>query len=544
MKTPRIAVVYRRLSKGNLLKQKSLEDQLKEIEDYAAHNGFEIATVYTDAVRTGRTLERRDQMQQLLKDAESGHLERLGVSHVIFWGIDRLARNLRDSLNFEHAMARAGLHLVGVREHFEHDGSRLSRLRFTLEAFIAESYSDNMTALSRRGQRPKMLEGGYSSPSTPYGFRRTTGNGPLAIHLPEAELVKEMYDRLLRGESISAIARDLTSRRVPKRNGSWKWSPIEVSRRLREDANIGIRTYKGVAWDGRRALPNGDPRAWEIIPSAHQAIIDLDTFIRAQHLLEDRRRSRNLSVTRKHFALLSGLGLLVCGKCGSCYVSNVARGYRMRDGRRVPMLERRYMCSRRVRLRDCTGQLVRQWTLDGVVLEQIARYVAEPGVVQRVWKQHLKRGLEALMPVKSQLRAKEAEIAEWAGRQSRLIDAYGSAPMPVEVFGREIKRLEERLRVLRSERAALLKRVAAFDGKVSPEAILGSLKNFHESFGAAAPETRKLLVRGLIKKVTINGPRDYLIETTFLPAPVAFPFGQDSEPAPAPQAGQGQATPL
>ena len=114
------------------------------------------------------------------------------------------------------------------------------------------------------------------------------------------------------------------------------------------------------------------------------------------------------------------------------------------------------------------------------------------------------------------------------------MDAYGSGDMPKALFAKHVDDVEHRLKSLRKEQRAIKERLTAFDQGFDESGYLTKLEEFHEQFGALPPESRKMLVKQLIKKITIISPYEFVIETTFLPEPVSFPFGADYEPkAPA-----------
>jgi DNA invertase Pin-like site-specific DNA recombinase len=531
MNTVDLASVYLRISKGDPKRQKSVGDQLDEARKFAKLEGAAVAddAIYTDDGISGRTVGARPELNRLLDDVKSGRLKAKGITVLICWGVDRLGRNLRESLNVQYLLMQHGIRLMAVRENCKPDDDGEGKIHFAIEALIAESYSDTLGKLARRGHQDAALKGKFWAPTAPYGYCRVKGG--IAPDPKEAELVREVFRLFLEGRSRHSIARMFKERKTAKRGGSLDWCTDEITRMLTSDAVIGIRVYKGVVWDGRRNVHNEkDKKRWVVTPNAHEAIIDLNTFVRVQRLIRERNKNLNFNAVRKHFSTLGGVDLLACGKCGASYTSNIGPGFRMRDGKKVPIMVRSYVCGRRSRHKDCDNRSVRQEVLDGVVLRRIAAYVRDADAVRQRWQQFQKAGLEKLIPLRGKITAVEAEIGQLEQKEARLVDAYGTGHMLKDIFGKHLEEVGRRLKALREDRRLIKKRLAAFDQGFDEQEYLTMLEDFHTQFGALPPESRKMLLKQLIKKITINGPYEFVIETTFLPEPVSFPFGQDYQP--------------
>jgi hypothetical protein len=91
----------------------------------------------------------------------------------------------------------------------------------------------------------------------------------------------------------------------------------------------GCGKYNRLSKDGHRAVPRKDsPRThnpkdkWVIVPDTHEAVIDRETFNRAQELLDARPHRET---AENQYALSC---LLRCGKCGAVMVGVTQRGRR------------------------------------------------------------------------------------------------------------------------------------------------------------------------------------------------------------------------
>jgi len=74
----------------------SIEDQIDKIKKEAASRGWDEPKIYIDEGTSGKSSQ-RPALQRLLKDTSQNLFDA-----IIFTKLDRLARNLRDTLNIYH----------------------------------------------------------------------------------------------------------------------------------------------------------------------------------------------------------------------------------------------------------------------------------------------------------------------------------------------------------------------------------------------------------------------------------------------------------
>lgn len=81
----------------------------------------------------------------------------------------------------------------------------------------------------------------YVDSNAPYGFRLE--DKQLVEYPPEADIVRWIFNAYLRGMSTSEIAKDLTDRGIPTKNGKEKWKSSKVSYMLSNERYIGDCNY-------------------------------------------------------------------------------------------------------------------------------------------------------------------------------------------------------------------------------------------------------------------------------------------------------------
>jgi putative DNA-invertase from lambdoid prophage Rac len=153
------AAIYARVSTVD----QHCEMQIKELREYCARRGWEIAGEYVDTGWSGAKAD-RPEINRLKQDARE---RRFDV--VLVWKLDRWGRSVVDCLNSVEELRRLGVRWIAVTQNLDTDESNpMSRLMLTqMAAFaeferemIRERVKGGMLAAKHRGVkcgRPKLL---------------------------------------------------------------------------------------------------------------------------------------------------------------------------------------------------------------------------------------------------------------------------------------------------------------------------------------------------------------------------------------------------
>lgn len=288
------------------------------------------------------------------------------VDHLVVWQTSRFVRSRTERAQVIETFGRHAVDIIAVkgpsldlRTAYGRGMADLMTAFDSLESEVkAERVSAAITDLTRRGKA-----WGFC----PYGWDRT-GKGVNAVQVEnphEADIVRELVDRLLAGESLNELYRDMNLRGEPspgyaawmklpdavrehrlskgRKEPAKSWGKSTIRTIVARDANIGVRSR------GSGTEVEGD---WPAIidPEKHAAVIAL--------LKSPERRAHTgpRPGARKHL-LTNGIG--ECGVCGE--VLRVAR----RNGQRDPTII--YTCAGK---RGCVGRtkdLVDDWVARVVV---------------------------------------------------------------------------------------------------------------------------------------------------------------------------------
>ncbi len=141
--------LYARVSTAN---GQSPEMQLRELREYVARRGWEIADEYVDVGISGAR-EKRPQLDRLLADAR-----RRRFDAVVVWRYDRFARSLRQLVNALEEFRALGIDFVSLREGVD-TSTPNGRLVFGIFASIAEFERELIRDRVRAGLRNARAKG-------------------------------------------------------------------------------------------------------------------------------------------------------------------------------------------------------------------------------------------------------------------------------------------------------------------------------------------------------------------------------------------------
>ncbi len=281
------AAIYLRISrdlKGDgLAIDRQREACLKILKD----RGWVLAKEYLDeSISAYAKNVKRPGYQQLVTDYEQGHF-----NAIVCYDLDRLTRQPRQLEDWIDAAEDHGLHLVTANGEADlsTDGGRMYA---RIKSSVARAESE------RKGARQKAAA----------AQRATLGNPPLGVRLTgygakgeliaeEANVVKEIFERFLRGESLKGIARVLTEAGIPTRTGRDAWNPSTVQGILRNPRYAGHGKYFDEVSQGVANWP---------------AIVTPNDYSLTQTRLDDPARKLNRVGTDRKYL---GSGLFLCGVC-------------------------------------------------------------------------------------------------------------------------------------------------------------------------------------------------------------------------------------
>ncbi|WP_230940734.1 recombinase family protein [Burkholderia diffusa] len=301
------AAEYVRMSTEH--QQYSTENQADKIREYAERRGIQIVRTYADEGKSGLSIDRRQALQRLIRDVESGDadFEMILVYDVSRWG---RFQDADESAYYEYICRRAGIQVTYCAEQFENDGSPVSTIVKGVKRAMAGEYSRELSAKVFAWQC-RLIELGYRQGGPAgYGLRRVlvdqtgTFKSELArgehkslqtdrvILMPGPEQEVATVNQIYRwfvddGLTESEIASRLNAGCVPTDLGR-EWTRATVRQVLSNEKYIGNNIYNRISFKLKRHRVVNEPEMWIRKDGAFEAIVPPDIFYTAQGILRAR----------------------------------------------------------------------------------------------------------------------------------------------------------------------------------------------------------------------------------------------------------------
>lgn len=300
-----------------------METQVSSIENQRTHYqkeilqnpDWELADLYWETGVSGTRTERRPELERLMADCRAGK-----VDMVITKSISRFSRNTADCLEMVRSLQAMGVVLWFQKENIRTD-SMESELMLSLLSAFAQDESRSLSANVKWGIRKRFRDGTYRAAAAPYGYRKE--NGSYAVCPEEAEVVRGVFRAVAEGKGTWVIARELNAGGIPTwsaANGreARDWSPNTVRKLVHNEFYVGDRIFQKTFRDeDYRQRRNTGQLDRFILEDAHPAIVDRETFHRANDMIRQRSEAGGgEAAIRRRRNRYCFSGKLICGECG------------------------------------------------------------------------------------------------------------------------------------------------------------------------------------------------------------------------------------
>jgi hypothetical protein len=377
------------------------------------------------------------------------------ISTIVAWHPDRLHRQTRELVGFIDLINEYGVHVETVTAGRTDFTTPTGRMHARIAGTIAEYESEHKSERIRRKLEQNATEGLHHGGVRPYGWQEDR----ITPDPAEAAIVREVTAKVIAGESIGSIAKQLNAAGHRTAQGI-PWRDVHVRQMVLRPRNAGLRQHHGVvAGQGR----------WEPLVAAEE-LHEVQAILR-----NPARRTHSGQGGRVH--LLSTIAR--CGVCGgpmtvgktSARTGKPRSVYRCRDHSHV------------ARDQELVDDYVTQVVLARLSLPDAKNLLVEPD------------------------RVDEAEVAAWRAQelQNRLheaAEAYAGGAITMAqlstINASIIPKLEEA-----QERAA----------SPSRSRLLGDLVFLDpaEVWGQLAPERRRAVVDLLMEVRILPARRPYAV---------------------------------
>ena len=341
---------------------------------------LQLVKIYQDNGYTGTTMS-RPAFQEMWEDIKSGI-----IKAVVVRDLSRYSRNyIETGTHLEKIFPKYDVRFISVKEDFDNytvEGTSES-LMIPLQSLINDFYSKDISRKVEAALHTQMENGEFKWRQLPYGYKWNDDHTNIVPDEETAPFVRDIFRWKLEGKSVLTISDLLDEAGAPlyqngKHNEQKVWVHSSLFQLLRNPAYVGDRVfgvthsaiYKGIK---KEKQPE---EKWYVIPDAHEAIVDRDTYYAVQQIMNKAadKRAESMKRTAKDRAKLVDLfrGKVFCADCGKKlyfhkHVMDVKEPYWYGD----------YECSTYVskKRRLCTPHIVRQCVFNDTVLQAIRMQV-------------------------------------------------------------------------------------------------------------------------------------------------------------------------
>lgn len=321
------SAIYVRVStERQVLQGYSLEAQKENLTNFALSQGWNIFDSYADEGVSGKNVVDRPEVKRLIEDIK---LKKIDV--VVLYKFDRLTRDSRDTEDFIELIQNYDI-LVYTLSGGMVDVSTPSG-RFNTRILGAAAQFERETTIDRVIDGfIKKVKNGYSlCSSTPsYGYDRPKHQEIQTINESEAAVVRRIFSLYINGKNFTEICNILNSENIPTKNKGKAlkkrgtneyyivdsvWMPKTIKLILSNENYIGNVRY-GLNRERvtlEEASDYNNRKKGFIAKGLHEAIIDRETWIKAQERLKKIKKTHKTNLPKEDVYYC---GKLVCGLCG------------------------------------------------------------------------------------------------------------------------------------------------------------------------------------------------------------------------------------
>ncbi|MCR5025423.1 MAG: recombinase family protein [Lachnospiraceae bacterium] len=327
--------LYVRLSREDERKIESdtVENQIELLRDYAAKDpSLTVVDEYIDRHVTGTKFD-RPEFNRMIADIRAGK-----INCVIVKDLSRLGRNYLEAGDYiEKIFPFFGVRFIAVTDNYDSLTSNPTEdgLVVPLKNLINEAYAKDISKKISTSFENKFKQGIFLATTAAYGYKKDPNDPHMVLVDEEVKgIVVRIFTEYVSGKSMAQIAKDLNMDEIPAPSVYWQqkgvihkdkynnlWEGKQIRNILQNPIYIGDVRIGKTQKCYFKGITKPKEREGYYFENHHEAIIDRDTFERAQELRQAKRKDyfsvqgKNNDIRNKKPDLLQGY--LYCGHCGN-----------------------------------------------------------------------------------------------------------------------------------------------------------------------------------------------------------------------------------
>ena len=317
LQSEKITALYCRLSVDDRAdgESNSITTQKNILAKYANDHGFTNTRFFVDDGISG-TLFSRPGLNAMLDEVNAGN-----VAVVIIKDQSRIGRDVLEVGLLKRQFEENHVRFIAAADGF--DTNNGFDIMSIFRDVINEYYVAEASKKIRAAKKASALQGKVIA-KLPYGYKLTKDKSVWEVDDFAATVIRELFNRIIDGDTFSSIVRDLSERDILSPNSYSRaqqgkppsvqhWTAATIDHILNNPVYIGTyiagkNTTASYKNKKRIITPEED---WIVFENHHPAIVDIEIFETVKRLRSARRRI----TVRKDTGALSGL--IFCADCNS-----------------------------------------------------------------------------------------------------------------------------------------------------------------------------------------------------------------------------------
>lgn len=435
-------------------KANSLEAQVKQCEEFANLKNFEIVEILTD-VESGTKDDRSGylRLKELIKNREFDTL--------IVYETSRISRKLIELLLFIELLQNNNIDFISATETGYDTTTPEGKFAMSIRLSMIQFERDNTAKRVTERLYFKASKGQWLNGKPPRGY--LLEDKKLVIDESEADIVKDVFQRFLNGESMYRICEV----------HNLKWGSKQVKRILTNP------TYSGYIRYGNRKH-SGNDKSSILVKGLHKPIISEEDFNATQELVKQIKRTPSKS----NRYLLNGL--LKCKSCGNSVLGLSGKQYKKYPHYGCILKRLKFSDKLIYKDQNCDTANIRSDILEKAIINELKNIIKK---------------LEGLEEIEYNddyidLSAIRKNVAKLKSKRERILDAYIDGNISKVIYSKRIKILEEEIIIMEKK---LLNKPKKIDLQSNKEKII----KYFNSIDLENIEKSNHILRLIIDKIVV-----------------------------------------
>lgn len=483
----------------------SIDEQKRLLIEWCRKMDYIVTKCYSDRGISGKAINNRPALKELLKDAENKEFDM-----VLVWKINRISRKLTHVLEIAETLEMNNIAFKSYSEEFD-NSTPSGKMQFQMMALVGEFERGTIAQNVKMGMCAKAKAGewcggqvlGYDlvPVEKQQGAKRT--KTVLTINEREAESVRFIFNEYANGKGYKAITNQLNKLGYKTKKGN-NFSVGSIRDILTNPVYIGkIRYNVRQNWsEKRRRNINANPI---ITDGIHKAIIDEKLWDKVQAILES-KKGKPSRIYDGEYPLT---GILRCPKCGAGMVI-MRTTNTLKDGskRRIAY----YACGnwKNKGIAICNSNSIRVDKANEYVFSKLSELLSNEKMVKSIVKNVNKERHNKVNPAKKELERIDRELEKIDKKKHKLFEGYEEDLISKEEFKERKEELNKMAQILQEQKQPLL---VTLSDDVSEEVPYEFVKNILRNFSkvlteSTSREQQKKLLHMIITEITINEARE------------------------------------